>query len=195
MNFDPANTSSYRNMNPKQIPKISREVYNFYVQCNECLTCPVDEEAKKNCTYEECRFHPHDCGKAGGPVIETRTSPKWEFSIFISRAELVFNYHKKIPFIFRTGKFFNVEFNHNNLNPMDDRFENLSPMFGNRHPQYHGRLQSLTRMLELVTNPTKRNLANTKSKLRSMIKREKERTTEQIFDDYLKALIKTIVPG
>jgi len=99
----------------------------------------------------DCKFRIHWCGTGGKrnshPVVETRQlhndSP---FRIYMTRAQLVLNFHLKFPFIFRCTSLNGLAIHHRNLNSFDDRPENLVFLISNGidgHNSKHAHVRSI----------------------------------------------------
>lgn len=150
--YDPGNIFSWGNLNISNTTHVNYEMYHFFVQDSKCLECPVTEEYQKRCPFE-CRFWNHDCrnepkslGGEPSPVIQTRSQPSWKYRISLSRAELVWNYNEKVPFILRTGGKFRLSMHHKNGNKLDDRYKNL--VFRDDHSKLEGRISSFKSLVK-----------------------------------------------
>ena len=181
--FDKGNNRDYRNANYHELTYISDETYNYYVRYPLfCPYCPVDSSLGKClCSDpENCKFSHHPCysyttkdGKRvttkKKPVIETKTDPKKSFTIFITRATLIWLYHNKIPFIFRTGKVYvedvngkevNIVQHHKDGNPFNDSIENIIMLFSTTHTTHHSierRLLHIIRNFEALIKENPKN--------------------------------------
>lgn len=176
---DPANIMGWRNHNLSNIQIINTDIYNYFIQSKEtCLTKIPNKLCENNCVegcpFRKCPLRIHDIENR---TVETASSN--DFNILISRAELVWNYHHKIPFILRTGKWCGLTgltMHHKNGVHYDDRFENLAFITGREHSKLEGRLKSIKahiRRAKIIAEDTghpeaKKLLKN----LQSMYKRE-----------------------
>ena len=135
--FDPGNIFK-ANHNGGNIPCIDDDVYNFFFQYGyKCETCKLQfEEVIPECLID-CKFMIHECG--GRLYVETRQNKKLhpKFQIYISRTELVINYHHKFPFIVRTGKLFGFCMHHIDSDWSNDSIENLSYPTMSEHSSIH----------------------------------------------------------
>lgn len=178
--FDPGSEKvKWGNMNISGVRYISEDMYKYYIQTNDCLTCPVDKKTQEKCKLK-CRLRQHYCNDESKIVVETASKPGWKYQFRCSRAELVYNYNIRFPFFLRTGKHFGVEMHHNNGNPLDDRFENIG--FRTDHPILTGRMNALKGMLntilelnDMINGGPERAIVN---KLTASIKRRIKREIE-----------------
>ena len=155
--FDLWNNRDYRNCNPNWIIQITKDVIDFYCRygIDICGRCPVDEkEGKILCDDpEKCRYKNHVCPSKtkGRSVIETKTGMKIEGSnneIFIARANLLWLYHNKVPFIFRPNRENGTIQHHKNGNHIDDRPENISILPIKYHLSIHSEARRLDNILK-----------------------------------------------
>jgi hypothetical protein len=135
--------------NPNNISKITQEVYDYYIQKPECLTCTGEYDPKPMPCYkieDGCKMHfrYRNNPKIKGPfehegIVETRVNKKNPLSLRIGRDLLIYNYHfrDQLECIVRTARFTNCFLHHINGHHFDDFPGNHSMLLAQLHSLYH----------------------------------------------------------
>ncbi len=177
--YDPGNYFSM-NRNPGHVEIINKDIYDYYLpfgtKCEKC-NLGLITNIRPDC-INECKFIVHfhsrnDKNNKDMACIETRIGlAPLNFKIGISRSELVLNYYMKIPFILRTGKLFNFQIHHKNMNHYDCTYSNLK--WRTDHSKLHGQYKSnMTKIKKLndliVKDPNNEKLKNERLILENQI--------------------------
>lgn len=129
---------------------ITDEVFHWYIQYpGECEICDLGHYGIVPECRDYCRFKPRTSGGELTNVDTVRdvlNAPGG--TLLLHRAQLIFNWENKLPFVFRAGKFNYLDTHHINGTQFDDRIKNIS--FTDKHRKYHGihtRLRNMARSL------------------------------------------------
>ena len=157
--FDPLNNQVGRDANPKKHIRITKLIYDFYIQFpDKCPICSLDYYSRylgldidpPEC-IKCCRMQVHRLGNnLERYIVETKTQGLYAYDeiIYISRGMLLWLYANDIPIVLRAGKDNGLVMHHINRNRFDDRPENIVIMDEPDHPPLHG---TLTRIDNIIS--------------------------------------------